>query len=129
MEPPERVIAIGRFGKTAPVHRSRCSLIQQLSGPLTDTKRCVTSQLVPEEGGAGGEGRVGEGVPTARGVSSSATASVTIWAFMAEKRTLSPSPQAVRGAYARLPPRQPRRREEEAPLCACKLPLLRRDVQ
>ena len=41
-----RVTNIGSSAKTAPVQRARCSRTQQLSGPLTEMNRCVTSQLV-----------------------------------------------------------------------------------
>jgi hypothetical protein len=44
MERSSRVTVIGRSGKTAPVHVARCCLTQQLSGPVTDRKRCVTTQ-------------------------------------------------------------------------------------
>src|SRR5688500_9382237 len=43
-------MTIGSSGKTAPVHRARCSRTQQLSGPLTEMNRCVTSQLVAPVG-------------------------------------------------------------------------------
>jgi hypothetical protein len=46
IEEPVRVTTIGNSGKTAPVHLARCSRTQQLSGPLTEMNRCVTSQLV-----------------------------------------------------------------------------------
>jgi hypothetical protein len=85
-------MAISRSGKTAPVHRWRCFLTQQLSGPVTDTKLCVTFQFVTaEEGGAVdeeptgggpviGEELVGEEEPPPQAVRISTSASVEILA-------------------------------------------------
>ena len=49
MEPADRVIVIGKSGHVDPVNRWRCSLTQQLSGPLTDTKRCAPLHFVMRE--------------------------------------------------------------------------------
>ena len=46
IELPVRVTVISRSLKTTPVKRSRCVRTQQLSGPATETKRCVTHQFV-----------------------------------------------------------------------------------
>lgn len=58
-----RVTTIGSSGKTAPVHRARCSRTQQLSGPLTEMNRCVTSQLVVPVGTEVTVAEVGEEDP------------------------------------------------------------------
>lgn len=58
-----RVTAIGSSGKTAPVHRARCSRTQQLSGPLTETNRCVTNQLVVPVGTEVTDAEVGDEDP------------------------------------------------------------------
>src|SRR5829696_1243948 len=83
MVPPERVTVIGRSSNTAPVHRARCSLSQQLSGPLTDTKRCRTthSVLTAAAGGVGDDG-LGEEEPQPQAVRLSAMASVEIRLFI-----------------------------------------------
>ena len=50
MEPADRVIVIGKSGHVDPVNRCRCSLTQQLSGPVTDAKFCAPRHVViPEE--------------------------------------------------------------------------------
>jgi len=46
-----RATVISRSLKTTPVKRSRCNRTQQLSAPVTETKRCVTVQLVVGEAG------------------------------------------------------------------------------
>ena len=65
IEPADRVIVIGESGHLDPVNHWRCSLTQQLSGPLTDTKRCAPLHFVIEDEAvvvedATGEGAVGE---------------------------------------------------------------------
>src|SRR5688500_554276 len=54
----ERTTVAGRSVMTAPVNRARCSLPQQLSGPATETNRCVIFQVVT--GGSSPFGGVGE---------------------------------------------------------------------
>jgi hypothetical protein len=73
--PADRVIVIGKSGHRDGVNHSRCSLTQQLSGPVTDTKRWApvqfvigeASDVVEEEGGVvedpTGEAPVGEEEP------------------------------------------------------------------
>jgi hypothetical protein len=60
--PADRVIVIGKSGHRDGVNHSRCSLTQQLSGPVTDTKRWAPVQLVTGEEEAAGveEGAVVE---------------------------------------------------------------------
>jgi hypothetical protein len=92
IEALERVTVIGRSGKIAGVHRSLCSLTQQLSGPLTDAKRCVTIQLVTREeaDGAVDDGAVGEGLgaePPPHAVTINAMASVEIRALMTNDKS------------------------------------------
>ncbi|HYT67493.1 MAG TPA: hypothetical protein VEL51_13785 [Vicinamibacterales bacterium] len=53
-------MVIGKSVNTAPVHRSRCSRTQQLSGPTTEAKRCVTFQAVEAAGGVNVEVDDGE---------------------------------------------------------------------
>ena len=60
--PLERVTVISRSAKTTPVKLSRCRRTQQLSAPLTETKRCVTTQFVVVGDEAVGEAAVGAGV-------------------------------------------------------------------
>ena len=59
MAPFERVTVISRSAKTTPVKLSRCRRTQQLSAPVTETKRCVTIQFVvgDETAGEGACGR------------------------------------------------------------------------
>lgn len=59
--PLERVTVISRSEKTTPVKLSRCRRTQQLSAPVTETKRCVTIQFVVGDETVG-EGAVGVGV-------------------------------------------------------------------
>jgi hypothetical protein len=56
--PLERVTVISRSEKTTPVKLSRCRRTQQLSAPVTETKRCVTHQFVVGDD-TGEEGAVG----------------------------------------------------------------------
>jgi hypothetical protein len=91
MEPADRVIVMGKSGHLDPVNRCRCSLTQQLSGPLTDTKRCAPVHLVMEEEavvvedppGAEpvGDAPVGEEEPP-HAVTHTATTSVEILAYI-----------------------------------------------
>ena len=79
--PFERVTVISRSEKTTPVKLSRCRRTQQLSAPVTETKRCVTVQFVvgDETVGEGAEGvgvvgddGVGDEEPLPHAVKSSA---------------------------------------------------------
>jgi hypothetical protein len=62
IESPVRETVMSRSLKTTPVKLSRCDRTQQLSAPVTDTKRCVTVQLVLDEAGGAFDvvGAVGE---------------------------------------------------------------------
>ena len=64
--PVERVTVISRPEKTTPVKLSRCRRTQQLSAPVTETKRCVTVQFVVADETVGekvvGVGVVGVGI-------------------------------------------------------------------
>lgn len=51
IEPLVRVTVMSRSLKKTPVKRSRCNRTQQLSAPVTETKRCVTVQFVVDEAG------------------------------------------------------------------------------
>ena len=57
--PLERMTVISKSEKTTPVKLSRCRRTQQLSAPVTETKRCVTVQFVVSDEG---EGAMGVGV-------------------------------------------------------------------
>src|SRR5206468_3628372 len=105
-----RVTVIGKSGNTAPVKRSRCSCTQQLSGPPTETKRCVTFQLVTVEEVGGVvvvEGTVvelaeEEDPPPPQPARIHVTSSVEIWIFIetsscAENHTTLAHSSAVRG--------------------------------
>ncbi len=65
--PFERVTVISRSEKTTPVKLSRCRRTQQLSAPVTETKRCVTVQFVVGDETVG-EAVVGVGVVGVVGV-------------------------------------------------------------
>jgi hypothetical protein len=82
--PLERVTVISRSEKTTPVKLSRCRRTQQLSAPVTETKRCVTHQFVVaddtgEEGGGGvgvvGVDGIGDEEPPPQEIQNSAVAS------------------------------------------------------
>jgi len=51
IELPVRATVMSRSLKTTPVKRSRCNRTQQLSAPVTETKRCITVQFVVGEAG------------------------------------------------------------------------------
>ena len=85
MEPADRVIVIGKSGHLDPVNRCRCSLTQQLSGPVTDTKSCAPLHLVISEEVVvveepTGEAAVGEEAPP-HAVTNPATMSRDILAY------------------------------------------------
>lgn len=80
-----RLTVIGTPGKTAGPHRARCSLTQQLSGPVTDANDCVTDHWVPVAVGVVvglgvGVGALGEEPPHA--ASDTTSARVRTFGFM-----------------------------------------------
>jgi hypothetical protein len=90
-----RVTAIGKFGKIRAVRFARCAFTQQLSGPVTDPKVCVTRQLGAALGvgvgvGVGvGAGELGEELPHA--ASESASARVRMCAFIGGSPLVGPN--------------------------------------
>ena len=95
IEPADRVIFIGKSGQREGVNHSRCSLTQQLSGPVTDTKRWAPFQFVIAEatgveGEAAvvedttGEERVGDGEPPHAVTSTAAISNIETLAYVTE---------------------------------------------